>query len=176
MTRIIVIFGAIAGTIELILLALTMGFVADHGTLGMVLGYLSMLIALSLVFAGVKKYRDENLGGVIGFGKALGLGLGIAAIAALFYVLGWEAYMWSTDYRFVEEFSAKALADMQAQGASNEALAKARTDMAAFAEMYANPAMRMAITLTEIAPVALLVPLISALLLRRPGFMPARAR
>lgn len=176
MKRIIITFGAIAGTIELVLLALTMGLVADHGALGMALGYLSMLIALSLVFAGVKKYRDEHLGGVIGFGKAFAMGLGIAGIAALFYVIGWEAYMWSTDYRFVEEFTAKALADMQAQGASAEAMAKARADMAAFAEMYASPAMRMAITLTEIAPVALLVPLASALLLRRPGFMPARAR
>ncbi len=175
MTRLITTYGAIAGIIELILLALTMGLVADHGMLGLVLGYLSMLIALSLVFAGVKKYRDEHLGGVIGFGKALGMGLAIAAIAALFYVIGWEAWMWSTDYRFVAEFSAKALADMQAQGASADALAQAKTDMDAFAEMYANPAMRMAITLTEIAPVALLVPLISALLLRRPGFIPARA-
>lgn len=175
MTRLIITYGAIAGIIELFLLALSMGLVADHGMLGMALGYLSMLIALSLVFAGVKKYRDEHLGGVIGFGKALGVGLGIAGLAALFYVIGWEAYMWSTDYRFVAEFSAKAIADMQAQGASADALAKAKADMDAFAEMYANPAMRMGITLTEIAPVALLVPLISALLLRRPGFMPARA-
>lgn len=175
MTRLIITYGAIAGVIELILLALSMGLVADHGMLGMALGYLSMLIALSLVFAGVKKYRDEHLGGVIGFGKALGMGLGIAAIAALFYVIGWEAYMWSTDYRFVAEFSAKAIADMQAQGASADALAQAKADMDAFAEMYANPVMRMGITLTEIAPVALLVPLISALLLRRPGFMSARA-
>ncbi len=174
MTRLITTYGAIAGIIELILLALSMGLVADHGMLGMALGYLSMLIALSLVFAGVKKYRDEHLGGVIGFGKALGVGLGIAGLAALFYVIGWEAYMWSTDYRFVAEFSAKALADMQARGDSADALAKAKADMDAFAEMYANPAMRMGITLTEIAPVALLVPLISALLLRRPGFMPAR--
>ncbi len=175
MTRLITTYGAIAGIIELILLALSMGLVADHGMLGMALGYLSMLIALSLVFAGVKKYRDEHLGGVIGFGKALGVGLGIAGLAALFYVIGWEAYMWSTDYRFVAEFSAKTIADMQAQGASADALAKAKADMDAFAELYANPAMRMGITLTEIAPVALLVPLISALLLRRPGFMPARA-
>lgn len=112
---------------------------------------------------------------MIGFSKALGVGLGIAGLAALFYVSGWEAYMWSTDYRFVAEFSAKAIADIRAQGASADALAKAKADMDAFAEMYANPAMRMGITLTEIAPVALLVPLISALLLRRPGFMPARA-
>lgn len=52
MTRLIITYGIIAGIIELILLALSMGLVADHGMLGMVLGYLSMLIALSLVFAG----------------------------------------------------------------------------------------------------------------------------
>jgi hypothetical protein len=40
--------------------------------------------------------------------------------------------------------------------------------------MYANPITRMLVTLSEIAPVGLLVPLISAGLLRNPRFMPAR--
>ena len=41
-------------------------------------------------------------------------------------------------------------------------------------EMYRNPILRMLMTLSEIAPVALIVPLISAALLRNPRFMPAR--
>ncbi|MFM5906899.1 MAG: DUF4199 domain-containing protein [Novosphingobium sp.] len=176
MTRLVLVFGILAGIIELALLGLSMGLASDHGILGMVLGYLSMLIALSLVFVGVRKYRDEHRGGVIRFWPALGVGLGIAGIAALFYVLGWEAYMWSTDYRFMTDYVAATLKAMEAKGASAGQLAQARAEFAEFAAMYENPVTRMGITLTEIAPVALLVPLISAALLRRPGFMPARAR
>jgi hypothetical protein len=175
MQRIILVYGLIAGTVELALLALSMGLASDHGMLGMVLGYLSMLIALSLVFVGVRKYRDEHTGGVIGFWKAFGVGLGIAAIAALFYVLGWELYMWATDNRFMAEYMASALREKQASGASAAEIAAFKAEMDGFVEMYRNPALRMLMTLSEIAPVALLVPLISALLLRRPGFMPAKA-
>lgn len=174
MRRIILTYGAIAGTIELALLALSMGLASDHGTLGMALGYLSMLIAMSLVFVGVKRFRDEHRGGVIRFRSACGVGLGIAAIACLFYVIGWELYIWATDNRFMAEYMAQALADKQASGASAAEVAAFRTEMEAFAEMYRNPLLRVLITLSEIAPVALLAVLISAGLIRRRGFMPAR--
>lgn len=174
MQRLILVYGGIAGTIELILLALSMGLVSDHGSLGMVLGYLSMLIAMSMVFVGVRRYRDESQGGVIKFGKALLVGFGIAGVACLFYVLGWEAYLWSTDYTFMETFTASELAKMQAAQASAAEIAKFKADMAGFAEMYANPVSRMLVTLMEISPVALLVPLLSAALLRNPQFMSAR--
>jgi hypothetical protein len=174
MQRIILTYGVIAGTIELALLALSMGLIGEHGSMGMVLGYLSMLIAMSLVFVGVKKYRDDHLGGVIRFWKALGVGLGIAGMACLFYVLGWEAYLWSTDYSFMEKFTASELAKLQAAKASAAEIARFKADMQGFAELYANPLSRMLVTLSEISPVAVLVPLISASLLRKPGFMPAK--
>lgn len=175
MTRLILTYGMIAGTIELALLALSMGLVSDHGSLGMALGYLSMLIAMSLVFVGVKRFRDEHQGGVIRFGKAFLVGLGIAGIACLFYVIGWELYMWATDHRFMTEYMAKALAEKQASGASAADLAAFKAEMDGFAEMYRNPLLRMLITLSEIAPVGLLVPLISAAILRKSEVLPARA-
>ena len=45
-------------------------------------GYLVMLVALSLIFVGVKRYRDVECGGVIKFGRAFALGLGMALVAA----------------------------------------------------------------------------------------------
>ena len=163
MMRLIFVYGAIAGTVELALLALTMGMISDHGSLGMVLGYLSMLIAMSMVFVGVKRFRDEQQGGVIRFGQALLVGLGIAGVACLFYVLGWELYMWATDNRFMAEYMASMLKQKQEAA-----------EMQGVVEMYRNPILRMLMTLSEIAPVALIVPLISAALLRNPRFMPAR--
>ncbi len=174
MQRLILVYGSIAGAILLGNLALVMIAGVHGGMLGMALGYLSMLIALSLVFVGVRKVRDEQRGGVIRFWPALGVGMGIAAVACLFYVLGWEVYMWATDYRFMGEYMASAMAQKQASGASAAQLAAFKAEMDQFAAIYANPVTRMLITLSEIAPIALLVPLISALLLRNPRFLPAR--
>lgn len=174
MQRIVFVYGAIAGVILVASLALVMVVGVHGGTLGMALGFLSMFIALSLVFVGVKKFRDEHLGGVIRFWKALGVGFGIAGVACLFYVLGWEVYMAATDNAFMTDYMAKALAEKQASGASTAEIAAFKAEMQGFAEMYANPLLRMLITLTEIAPVALVVPPISAALLRNPRFMPAK--
>ena len=49
-----------------------------------------MLLAFTMVFVGIKHYRDKALGGVIRFLPALGVGLGISAVASLFWVVGWE--------------------------------------------------------------------------------------
>lgn len=175
MKRIIAVYGSIAGVI------LVIGFEGSIATglmgmdsSGMVLGYLIMLVALSMVFVGVKKYRDEALGGVIRFGTALGLGAGIAAVASVFYVLGWEAYLYATDYSFMPDYIAATLEAERAAGKSAAEIAALEAQLQGYVEMYANPLTRMAMTLVEIAPVALLAPFVSAALLRNPRFMPGR--
>jgi hypothetical protein len=173
MGRIIAVYGAIAGVIVIIGMFISITFVADHGTMGMVAGYLSMLVALVFVFIGVKRYRDVNLGGVISFWKALGVGLGIGLVASLFYVLGWELYMWQTGGTFMADYIAKSVEDMRAAGKPATEIARFSAEMGAMAEQYKNPLFRMALTLTEIFPVALLVSLVSAALLRKSSFMPA---
>ena len=101
MGRIIAVYGTIAGAIVVAGMFINISFLADHGAMGMVAGYLSMLVALIFVFVGVKRYRDVDLGGVIGFWKAFGVGIGIGLVAGLFYVLGWELYMWRTGGTFI---------------------------------------------------------------------------
>jgi hypothetical protein len=170
MQRIILVYGVLAGVILVALFQLTM----VAGVHSMLLGYLSMFVALSLVFVGTRKYRDEHKGGVVRFWPALGVGLGIAGIASLLYVLGWEAYLAISGGDFMADYTASILAEKHAGGASAAQLAAFKSEMAGYAEMYKDPLTRMLLTLSEIAPVTLLVPLISALLLRRPGFMPAK--
>ena len=67
------------------------------------------------------------------------------------------------------------LADMRAKGASAAELAAKAKEMADFAAMYAKPAVRIGFSISEILPVGVLVSAISAALLRRPQFLPARA-
>jgi hypothetical protein len=173
MGRIIAVYGAIAGVIVILGMFISITFVADHGTMGMVAGYLSMLVALLFVFIGVKRYRDVNLGGVIGFWTALGVGLGIGLVASLFYILGWELYMWQTGGTFMVDYIARSVEDMRAAGKPAAEIAAFSAEMGAMAEQYKNPLFRMALTLTEIFPVALLVSIVSAALLRKSSFLPA---
>jgi Protein of unknown function (DUF4199) len=175
MGRIISVYGIISGVIVIVGMAISMAVVSDHGSMGMVAGYVSMLIALSFVFVGVKRYRDVELGGTIGFGKALGVGIGIALVSSLFYVLAWEVYMWKTGGAFMAEYIAKSIENMRTACKSAADIAKFSAEMKGFEEQYKNPLFRMAMTFMEMAPVALLVPLISAALLCKSSFMPARA-
>lgn len=145
------------------------------GTMGMIAGYLSMIVGLSFVFVGVKRYRDTELGGVIRFWPAFALGTAIALVASLFYVLSWEVYMWRTNYSFMAEYAAQSISAMKASGASASEVAQHAAETDAFARDYAKPLFRVAVTFSEIAPVALLVPLVTAALLRRSSFLPAKA-
>lgn len=64
MSRIILIFGTIAGLVVAVPMCLMVAN-AEPGSAATshVTGYLIMLIALSLVFVGVKRLRDRELGG-----------------------------------------------------------------------------------------------------------------
>lgn len=174
MSRIILVYGVIAGVTVALLMRAAMMLFPEGGTAGMVAGFSSMIIALTFVFIGVKRYRDVELGGVIQFGKALAVGFGIAAIATCFYVAAWELYLYFTNYTFMDEYTRIALQQAQKTGKSAAEIAALAKEMDGFKDLYANPFSRMAVTATEISPVAVLMPLISAALLRDSRFMPAK--
>lgn len=175
MGRMIIIYGVIAGVTVALLMRVAMTLFPEGGTAGVVAGFSSMIVSLTFVFIGVKRYRDVELAGVIGFGKALAVGFGIAAIATIFYVGSWELYLYFTNYTFMDEYTRMALDQAQQAGKSASEVAALAKEMAGFKQLYANPLSRMAVTAMEISPVALLMPVISAALLRNSGFMPAKA-
>jgi hypothetical protein len=172
MTRIAVVYGVLAGAVTIS--SMITGMLLDTGH-SLLLGYVIMLAALTLIFIGVKRYRDAELGGVIRFLPALGMGLGIAFVASLIYVAGWEIYMWATGYTFFASYANSVIAAKQAQGASPAEIAELTKQMAAMGQQYGQPLYRMVMTLFEILPVAVVVALISAALLRMRSFLPARA-
>jgi hypothetical protein len=141
---------------------------------GMVIGYTTMLIALSAVFVGIKRHRDAGGGGVIGFWKALGIGVGISLVAGVFYVAAWEAVQALTGMDFATTYAQAMLENARAQGASAEALARMQAELEAFKLQYADPLFRLPMTFVEIFPVGVLVSLVSAALLRNPRFLAAR--
>jgi hypothetical protein len=175
MTRIILIFGTVAGLI----VAVPMCLLVAHAEPGSAAtshftGYLIMLLALSLIFFGVKRLRDRELGGAIRFVPALLAGLGISAVAGVIYVIGWEITLAVTDFAFVDTYSTAAVEAARAKGASAADVAAVVAQMDEFRRQYANPFFRLPMTFIEIFPVGVLISLISAALLRNSRFLPAR--
>ncbi len=175
MPRIIIGYGLISGLIIIlgVIATILLPFGTHHSSVW--LGYLVMLVGLSAVLLGVKQHRDRALGGVIKFGPAFLIGLGIAFVASLAYVAVWEAYLAITGYAFADDYANHILAAKRAAGVTGAAYQKAVAAMDDFRKTYANPLLRMAWTFIEIFPVGLLVALVSAALLRNPRFLPARA-
>ncbi len=176
MGRIIAVYGIIGGIIVAVGMWFATIMVLDAGgSPGMVVGYLTMLVAMTLVFAGVKRYRDTVQGGIIRFLPAFGMGLAIALIASIFYVATWEFYLFQSNYTFMDKYVAGLIETMRTDGKPAAEIAKFTAEMDAFKVQYANPLFRMLITLSEIAPVGLVVALVSAAVLRNPRAFPAKA-
>lgn len=173
--RTILVFGSLAGLILEVTFLGLLSLGAHGGDYGAAVGFLTMFVALSLIFVGMKRYRDVEMGGVIRFMPAFMLGLGMALIAAVFYVVGWEIYLAVTGNTFIADYFAGQIESARAAGASAAEIAALEASAVEFGEKYANPLYRIPITFTEIAPVALIVPLVSAALLRNPRFMPSVA-
>ena len=172
MKKNIIIYGLIAGIVVSILMLFSVNYIShvegkvDYNT-SLLIGYASMLIAFSLVFIGIRNYRDKYNGGVISFGKAFKIGSMIVLIASTIYVAAWliDFYFFIPD--FMEKFSAQELDELRASGASQIEIDKETKEMANFVRMYKNPFFNAMMTYVEILPVGLIVTLISSLILKR---------
>ena len=172
MKKNIIIYGLMAGVIVSVLMLTSVNYLShcegnvDYNT-GMLIGYAGMLIAFSLVFIGIRNYRDKYNGGVISFGKAFKIGILIVLIASTMYVIAWMIDYFFFIPDFAEKLSANMLAELKASGASQAEIEKQTKEMADFVTMYKNPFYNAMMTYVEILPVGLIVTLISSLILKR---------
>ncbi|MEX0645261.1 MAG: DUF4199 domain-containing protein [Parvularculaceae bacterium] len=169
------VYGGVAGVVSIVSIIISMAVSGgQHAAGSLWLGYLIMIVALALIFVGVKRYRDKQLGGVIKFLPAFGLGLSMAVVAGLAYVAIWEVYLAVTGGSFIENYAASAIEAKKAAGVAGEALDRFVAQMTMMVENYANPLFRLPMTFIEIFPVGLVVSLVSAAILRNPKAFPAR--
>lgn len=141
-----------------------------------VIGYGSMVVALSMVFFGIKSYRDNHQNGAIKFFKGLQVGMLITLIASLVYAASWEGYLLTTpggQEAFMEKYTVSYINNMKTRGATEAEIEKMTKRFADMAEMYKNPLIRFGMTLLEILPVGIVITLISAAVLRRREIIPA---
>ena len=171
-----IVYGGIAGAIVIAMASLVVSRDLPSHFETPWFGYLVMLVAFSLIFVGMKRYRDVECGGVIRFGRAFGVGLGMAIVAGLIYVVGWEIFLAASGRDFMAEYTATTIDAMRTDGATPAAIEARAAEMRDFAGQYRNPFVRVPITFAEIFPVGLIVALVSAALLRNPKLLPAVAR
>lgn len=175
MTKVVLIFGLISGVIAGLLMWILMGSVNTdvvNFDNGMILGYGTMIIALSLVFFGIKSYRD-NHGGHISFLKGLQVGILISLISAFCYAASWEIYYPQVGDEFMQKYTTYYLDKMKTDGASAIEIETARVESEKFMELYKNFLVRFGFSLMEILPVGVIVTLISSALLRKRELLPA---
>jgi hypothetical protein len=174
MTRVILVCGTIAGLIVAVPMVWSMLSMTEAPSNAAFYGYLSMILGLTAVFLGIRHYRDKVLGGVIRFVPALLIGLGISAVASLFWVVGWEISLALSGFDFPAAYSQSMVEAARAKGASEAELQQVIADAETFARRYANPLFRVPITFVEMFPIGVVISVIAAALLRNSRFLPAR--
>ena len=172
MKKNIIIYGLIAGILVSVLMLFSVNYIShcegnvDYDT-SMLIGYASMLLAFSLVYVGIRNYRDKYNGEVISFGKAFKIGLVIVLIASTIYVVAWLIYYYFFNPHFMENYAAHNLAELKASGASQTKIDEETKEMANVVTMLKNPFFNGMMAYVEILPVGLIVTVISSLILKK---------
>jgi len=164
MKRIILIFGLITGAILTTNSIIHMNMMySNPDYIGNdVLGYATMVLIFSLIYFGVRNYRNNHLEGKISFLKALKTGALICLVASTVYVVVALMYY----YLFVPDFI-DIYAEYIIKNAAPDEVEATTAQMANFKEMYKNPLIAVLITYMEVLPIGMIVALFSALIVKK---------
>ena len=169
MKKIVLTFGLISGVIASVLMLGTVSFIDRIGfDRGLIVGYTAIVLSFLLVFFGIRSYRENVGGGYISFGRAFTVGILIALISSVIYVLTWEFEYQTWFHDFPEKYTNYVIETARASGSSPEEVARQSAEMNSMWESYrGNVLIRAAYTFLEPFPVGLLITLISAAVLRK---------
>ena len=169
MKKVVLTFGLISGLIVVVLMLASMALKTYQTNyhLAEVIGYGSMIVSLSMVFFGVRSYRDNYQNGTISFGKAFQVGILITLISACMYVAGWMIYSELSGPEMMNEYFQHHIREINESAATATEKAAKLKEVNMWREWYKNPLLKMAVTFMEILPVGIVVTLICALILKR---------
>jgi uncharacterized membrane protein YhdT len=169
MKNIVIRFGLISGAASALLLLFTAYQIKEKGIFdgGEWYGYAGMVLSMLFVYIGVRVYRDRERQGSITFYEAFKVGGLIALVSCVCYVIAWLLAYEFIMPDFIDQYSAYTIEKMKMDGSSEVDIQKATADMAKFKDMYKNPFLRAGMTFIEPLPVALLMSLVSAAILRK---------
>ena len=168
MTRTALIYGTIATAIITLFFWLTHTFWIEENdfSMGEILGYVSMVLAFTMIYFGVRSYRNLQPGQKISLGKAFMVGLSITIVASVWYVIGWMIY-YEQNPEIMNSFFKQSIEQIRQSDLSTTEMQVRITEMKQFQQNYKNPLVRIGFTLMEILPVGLVMSAISAIILKR---------
>ncbi|MBU7578281.1 MAG: DUF4199 domain-containing protein [Flavihumibacter sp.] len=164
MKKIVLVFGIIIGLVFCANIGFMVYWMYHNPDLkgSDIVGYAVMVVVFSLIYIGVRNYRNKELDGFISFGKAFKTGALIALLGSAIYVAAWLF----SYYLFVPDFM-DVYSDYVLKNCTPEDLPAKTKEMADFKELYKNPLFVILITFSEVLPIGLVVALVSALILKR---------
>lgn len=164
MKRIILIFGLIIGIILTAHAIIMMNMIYTNPDFqgNEIVGYTKLILMFSLIFFGVRNYRNNHLGGKISFLKSLKTGTLICFIASTVYVVLGLAYYYLFVPDFVDVFTEHVI-----RNSPPEEIESTTAQMANFKEMYKNPLFAIFISYMEVLPIGMIVALASAFIVKK---------
>ena len=163
MKRTILSFGLISGLIlGIFIILVTLGKAGNA-----IWGYSSMIVAFSFIYVGIRNYREKYNDGIISFGKALRIGLGITLIGSTIYVVAWMIDFYAFIPDFMDKYAATMVKSAQDSGLTGAALDKKLAYIKHMQELYKSPVFVFFFTYLEVMPVGIVISLIASLILRR---------
>lgn len=129
-------------------------------------GYLTMLLAMIFVFAGIRHYRDRHNNGTLSFGEGMKVGILIVLIPAVFFGLFDLLYTEVINPNWKQEYYTDYMNRLRETVAPEKlprALEKAQKEM----ELFSNPVMQFLLMSATVFIIGLIVTVISSLTLRR---------
>jgi len=169
MKQIVLKFGLISGLILVAMTYTMMAMLGDGNDFekGETYGYLFSIFAYSMIFFGIRSYRDKISGGFINFNMGFRVGILITLIAAALYTIGWMIYFNFIDDSFIEKYSFYYIDKVSASGKPAEEIkAELRKFKANMAD-YRNPWVMAMYTFLEVFPIGLVVTILCAFLMRK---------
>lgn len=167
MKRTVLVFGLISGLVSSVLMLVNVLFVNRIGfDRAVIVGYTAIVAGFLMVFFGVRSYREQS-GGRLTFGRGFTVGILITIVSCVLYVVIWQFVYYNWTPGFIDQYAAHEIEKARSSGATEQALASMRKEMADFKVMYDKPLYNAAFTFIEPFPVGLAVTVISAAVLRR---------
>lgn len=131
-----------------------------------IFGYLTMLAALSMVFFGIRSWKNQQAEPLT-FKQGFLVGLYITLIASVLYVISWMVLSNWLAPDFADQYYDKFIEELKASDKPAAEIDALVEKYEANKEMYKNPLVQIGMTFLEIFPIGLIVTLISALILRQ---------
>jgi hypothetical protein len=169
MKNIVLKFGLIAGIILVAKVFVMMAIKGDSSDFekGASAGTIFIVGAFSMIFFGIREYRDKISGGIINFNRGFRVGILIATLASVIYVIGWMINFNYIDTSFIENYIVFYSEKIKASGKNPQDIEKEITAFKANMANYNNPAVMAMYTFLEVFPVGLIITVLCALLMRK---------